>query len=166
MKTKEYWIKHLGLQEHPEGGYFKETYRSTKEIEVGNLNVGFSGKRNLCTGIYFLIDSANFSSFHRIKSDEMWHYYAGDPLIVHMIDLNGNYLTQKIGANIGKGEQLQYVVPANYWFASEVADGGEYSLVGCTVSFGFDFDDFELADNSLLEKYPNHYKRIKRLLRI
>lgn len=161
MKTKEYWVKNLELEHHPEGGYFKETYRSQREVEIE----GIEGKRNLTTGIYFLIDSMNFSAFHRIKSDEMWHYYAGDPLIVHMIDLNGKYFTQKIGPNLEEGEQLQFVVPANYWFASEVTKGGNYSLVGCTVSFGFDFNDFELADRSLEERYPEHKKIIKRLIR-
>lgn len=165
MKTKEYWVKNLQLESHPEGGYFKETYRSEKEIEVSKLNVNAEGKRNLSTGIYFLIDSGNFSAFHRIKSDEMWHYYAGDSLIVHMIDLEGRYFTQKIGPNIEKGERLQYVVPAEYWFASEVIEGGKYSLVGCTVSFGFDFNDFELADSSLLTRYPEHKSKIERLIR-
>lgn len=159
MKTKEYWVEKLNLEQHPEGGYFKETYRSEETIEIENIE----GKRNLATGIYFLIDSGNFSAFHRIKSDEMWHFYGGDPLVVHMIDDEGNYIRQTIGADIEKGELLQFVVPANVWFASEVVERGDYSLVGCTVSFGFDFRDFELATAYLSEQYPEHSKIIERL---
>ena len=166
MKKKEHWISALGLQSHPEGGYFKETYRSELEFDPKDIGLKIKGKRSLSTGIYFLIESENFSAFHRIKSDEMWHYYGGDPLIVHMIDERGVYAKQLIGNNLDKGEQLQFVVPANVWFASEVKKGGDYSLVGCTVSFGFDFADFELADIELIKKFPQHKRIIERLLKV
>jgi predicted cupin superfamily sugar epimerase len=127
---------------------------------------GFSGSRNLSTGIYFLLDSNNFSAFHRIKSDEMWHFYEGDPLVVHMIDLEGKYLRQEIGLDIENGQLPQFVVPAGYWFASEVLEGGEYSFVGCTVSPGFDFNDFELANrNELMKTFPSHATVLHRLCR-
>lgn len=161
MKNKRYWVEQLNLEAHPEGGYFAETYRS----EIKDKFDGFKGERNLSTGIYFLIDQGAFSAFHRIKSDEMWHFYAGDPLIVHLIDTEGNYNSQTIGANLEEGEKSQFVVPAGIWFASEVKNGGDYSLVGCTVSPGFDFVDFELADHSLLERFPKHRELLSRLIR-
>ena len=164
-KDKHYWISQLELEPHPEGGFFKETYRSILEIDLKDVGLKKSGKRSLSTGIYFLIEKENFSAFHRIKSDEMWHYYSGDPLIVHMIDKNGIYSTQVIGPNIEKGEKLQFVVPANRWFASEVNGNGEYSLVGCTVSFGFDFQDFEMATPKLIEEFPSFRKELMRLIR-
>lgn len=165
MKNKEYWVEQLQLLPHPEGGYYKETYRSSLEVELDDLNCTGKGRRSLCTGIYFLMEKNNFSAFHRIQSDEMWHFYSGDPLIVHMINKEGVYSKQVIGDNIEEGQKLQYVVPANVWFASEVLEGGEYSLVGCTVSFGFDFNDFELATTKLMEEYPEHTNLINRLIR-
>jgi predicted cupin superfamily sugar epimerase len=119
----------------------------------------------LSTGIYFLIDRGAFSAFHRIKTDEMWHFYAGDSLLIHMIDAQGNYSSQTIGASLAEDEKLQFVVPAGVWFASEVKNGGDYSLVGCTVSPGFDFSDFELANRSLLERFPKHRELLSRLIR-
>ena len=95
----------------------------------------------------------------------MWHFYAGDALIVHMIDGAGNYSKQKIGANISMGEQLQFVVPGGVWFATEVEQGGDYALVGCTVAFGFDFEDFELANSSFINRFPRHKKIIQCLTR-
>lgn len=161
MKNKRYWIDQLKLEKHPEGGYFAETYRSKMKSEFD----GFEGKRNLSTGIYFLIDQGAFSAFHRIKSDEMWHFYAGDPLLIHMIDVEGNYSNQALGDNLEEGEKLQFVVPAEVYFASEVKGAGDYSLVGCTVSPGFDFADFELADASLAQKFPQHREFLLRLIR-
>jgi predicted cupin superfamily sugar epimerase len=161
MDKATYWVQHLGLKPHPEGGFFKETYRSTIKEEFR----GFSAKRNLSTGIYFLLEQGNFSAFHRIKSDEMWHFYAGDPLVVHMIDDGGKYHKQLIGPKLDEGQALQFVVPAGVWFASEVADQGKYSLVGCTVSPGFDFDDFELADKNFETKFPEHRNVIQKLVR-
>ena len=162
-KSKEYWISKLKLNSHPEGGNFIETYRSS--LNSGEID-GFIGLRDFSTGIYFLIDADNFSAFHRIKSDEMWHFYEGDPLVVHMIDLDGNYKSQEIGLDLEKGQLPQFVVPAGYWFASEVAEGGDYSFVGCTVSPGFDFRDFELGDlEDLLSRFPKHAKILNRLCR-
>ncbi|MEQ8625194.1 MAG: cupin domain-containing protein [Vicingaceae bacterium] len=158
--TKKQWVEHLQLLPHPEGGFYRETYRSKTKIDLEGV-----GQRNLSTGIYFLLEEGNFSAFHRIKSDEMWHYYAGDPLIVHMIDVDGNYTNQKIGNDFLNNELPQFVVPAGIWFASEVVQGGCFSLVGCTVSFGFDFQDFELADSRFMDKFTSHRDIIKRLIR-
>lgn len=156
----------LELIEHPEGGFYKENYRSTGEITIENLPDEFNGSRNYCTGIYFLLTSGNFSAFHRINQDEMWHFYEGSPLTVHMIDNDGNYSFQKVGLDIKNMELPQFVVPKNVWFASEVNTPHSYSFVGCTVSPGFDFDDFELADReTLLEQFPTHQEIIIKLTR-
>ncbi len=165
MKSKEYWVEKLDLIEHPEGGYYKETYRSSTAINLSNVDQELSGKRNLATGIYFLLEKENFSAFHRIKSDELWHFYSGDPITIHMISEEGKYLAQDVGGDLEKGEVFQFLVPANTWFASEVKEGREYALVGCTVSFGFDFEDFEMAEKSLIEKYPQHKEILNRLIR-
>lgn len=160
QRTIDYWVEHLNLQPHPEGGFFKETYRSEIKLQPFE-NIG---ERSLSTGIYFLITSGNFSAFHRIKSDEMWHFYAGSPLTVHVIKKDGTYTELNIGLDLIKGQLPQAVVPAEAWFASE--SSGEYSLVGCTVSPGFDFTDFELAcESDLIMLFPSHKELITRLTR-
>jgi hypothetical protein len=154
------------LLKHPEGGYFKETYRSEGIISESALPNEFNGYRNYSTGIYFLLTSDAFSAFHRIKQDEMWHFYEGSPLVVHMIDENGNYSFQKVGLDINDDQIPQFVVPKNVWFASEVLNSDSYSFVGCTVSPGFDFEDFELADQTELSSlFPDHKAIINKLTR-
>jgi predicted cupin superfamily sugar epimerase len=161
MKDENYWIEQLQLEKHPEGGYFKETYRS--EENVMNRN---GVERSASTGIYFLITSEFYSAFHKIESDEMWHYHDGAALSVYIINLSGELEVLKIGNDIENGEQLQGVVPAGCWFASKVDVSNSFSLVGCTVAPGFDFDDFVLADRKLLtQKYPAHAPIIKELTR-
>ncbi len=140
----QHYIKTLALLPHPEGGYYKETYRS--EGTTGTDSV----KRNYCTAIYFLLEDGNFSAFHKIKSDELWHFYAGDVLEVIEITKEGKLKITELGPN-----NFQYCVPAGNWFGSRVKKGGKFSLVGCTVAPGFDFADFEMAERDLLiEKYP------------
>jgi predicted cupin superfamily sugar epimerase len=153
------------MQPHPEGGWYKETYRSSNSIPESALN-GFQGHRSYSTGIYFLLTKENFSAFHRIKSDEMWHFYDGDGLVIHEVTEKGTYIEHKLGLNIEEGEQPQLVIQANSWFASEVKPSGEWCLVGCTVSPGFDFQDFELAERkSLVKEFPDHDELITRLTR-
>lgn len=164
MHNADYWIKALQLEPHPEGGYFRETYRSKETIDLQFLDEKKQGRRSLSTGIYFLLEKGSYSAFHRIQSDEMWHFYDGDPLLIHMIDAEGNYSSQVLGRAVEEGEVIQFVVPAGFWFASEVLEQGAYALVACTVSFGFDFRDFELADSRLKEKFPQHENIISRLL--
>ena len=161
-KLAKYWVERLELEPHPEGGYFKETYRSTASAEFTD----FSSKRNVSTGIYFLLTSGNFSAFHRIKSDEMWHFYAGDALSIYVIDKNGKANEINLGLDLEKGQVPQAVVPANCWFASKVQDDGEYALVGCTVAPGFDFEDFEMAKRvELMRSFPDHSALIELLTR-
>lgn len=147
----QYYINHLGLSPHPEGGFFKEVYRSSEQIE--GLPARYKGgARAFSTSIYFLLNGAQKSHFHRIQSDETWHFYAGSPLRLHQIDITGQYQQVLIGSDLVNGQVLQYTVPKNVWFAAEVIDKEEFGLVGCTVAPGFDFADFELAKASDLER--------------
>lgn len=162
--TAKTLIQAYQLLPHPEGGFYKETYRSPVSIDTKALPDNFKGSRSVSTSIYFLLPKGNFSAFHRIESDECWHFYSGDPLHVYVIDANGVLTTIKLGKDILKGQHFQAVVPAGSWFASEPQ--GAFSFVGCTVAPGFDFGDFELASRSvLLNEYPQHEKLISRLCR-
>jgi len=162
----EDWIENLQLEPHPEGGYFHQTYRSRVTILREALPAGFAGARAASTAIYFLLEKKNFSAFHRLKSDEMWHFYAGDPLIVHVIEPEGRYSSVLLGRDLDAGQVLQAVVPAGCWFASHVADWNSLALVGCTVAPGFDFEDFEIGKREeLIAKYPQHRELIARLTR-
>jgi predicted cupin superfamily sugar epimerase len=161
-----YWIKKLQLTQHVEGGAFRETYRAELTIPRTVLPLFFQGDRNASTTIYFLLASDQFSAFHRIAADEVWHFYFGDPLLVHEINHNGRLITHLLGTNPEKGESFQTVIKAGSWFASVPAPGSEYALVGCTVAPGFDFADFELADRTALTlQYPEHAELIEKLTR-
>lgn len=161
----QFYINRLQMLKHPEGGWYKETYRSQGVIPESELE-GFDGERNYSTGIYFLLTKENFSAFHRIKSDEMWHFYDGDGLTIHELNLDGRYIKHQLGLDLEGVEEPQLVVKANSWFASEVKTGGSWCLVGCTVSPGFCFKDFEMANRSLLsEEYLEHAALISRLTR-
>lgn len=160
----QFYINHLNLQPHPEGGYFKETYRAFESIPVNGLPKRFDGERSFSTAIYYLLQQGGFSAFHRIKSDECWHFYAGQTLLIHIIETDGKYLCVKLGTNLNAGETFQFVVPATAWFAAEPAPKSTFALTGCTVAPGFDFTDFELADkNNLLSAFPQHSDVISRL---
>ncbi len=154
------------LQPHPEGGWYKETYQSKEQINAAHLPERFGGSRAFSTAIYFLLAQGNFSAFHRIKSDECWHFYAGDPLAVYILQQDGTLDEITLGNGITNGQLFQYVVPANCWFASRPASDSKFCFVGCTVAPGFNFDDFELADaDSLSALYPKHEACIKELCR-
>jgi predicted cupin superfamily sugar epimerase len=154
MDAKHY-IKTLNLTAHPEGGYYKETYRSPIHIDTSN------GKRSASTAIYFLLEEGNFSAFHKIKSDELWHFYEGDALEVIEVTSKGELKITELSKN-----NFQYCVPAGHWFGSRVKNGGKFSLVGCTVSPGFDFADFEMAQKEkLIIEFPLYEKIIKELTR-
>ena len=159
-------VEKYQLAPHPEGGFFKETYRSAETIPASFLKARFPAERNYSTAIYFLLEAGNFSAFHRIKSDECWHFYAGNTLLIHVIHLDGSLQAIPLGNDMEKGEQFQAVVPAGCWFASEPAPGNEFSFVGCTVAPGFNFDDFELAKSrELAMQFPQHEAVINRLCR-
>jgi predicted cupin superfamily sugar epimerase len=161
--TTQQLIQQYNLQPHPEGGWYKETYKSSEHIAATALPERFGGTRAFATAIYFLLEQGNFSAFHRIKSDECWHFYAGDSLLIYVIQMNGSLDIIHLGNDIGKGQLFQYVVPANCWFASRPAADSSFSFVGCTVAPGFDFADFELADAATLSAlYPQHVKELCR----
>lgn len=163
--TVAYLVKELSLSPHPEGGYYKETYRSAGKIGREVL-AEFDGARNFATAIYFLIEKDNFSALHKIKSDETWHFYDGDALEVIELDGQGHLKSTRIGKNLEQGEVFQYTVKANTWFGSRVAAGGAFSLVGCTVAPGFDFADFEMGNrNELIAQFPQHKAIIEAMTR-
>lgn len=165
-KTAAYWIDKLKLEPHPEGGFYRQTYRADLILAKDALPPQFAGPRPASTAIYFLLDGENFSAFHRLRSDELWHFYAGSTLVVHVIDTEGEYSEIKLGSDLEAAEALQAVVKAGCWFASRVQDGKSFALVGCTVAPGFDFEDFELAKRAELAKaYPQHRKIIVQLTR-
>jgi len=166
MSSINQLIQRYNLQLHPEGGWYCQTYKSDEQITAESLPQRFEGSRAFSTAIYFLLEQGNFSAFHRIKSDECWHFYAGDPLDIYIIHQSGELEHISLGNDFEGGQTFQYVVPANCWFASRPASGSSYCFVGCTVSPGFEFDDLELADaNSLSNVYPQHKAIIKELCR-
>jgi predicted cupin superfamily sugar epimerase len=162
-QTATFWIETLGLLAHPEGGFFKETYRSSALIPKDALSDKFTGDRHASTAIYFLLRSQDRSVFHRIQSDEMWHFYDGGPLTIYMLD-EGGLTTFKLGRNISAGELPQIVIPAGKWFGAKVEYEGGFTLAGCTVAPGFDFRDFEMAKReTLLKTFPAHRDIIEKL---
>ena len=138
--TSHFYINHFSLLPHPEGGYYKETFRSEKSFQFE----GFQEERSICTSIYFLLEKGQTSSLHRIKSDEIWYFHDGQTLEIIELDSNGNETITRLGKDILNGEVLQHVVPAGIWFGARLAAHSEFCLVGCQVSPGFDFKDFEL----------------------
>ena len=166
MNTASDWIAKLRLARHPEGGWFRETYRSADEIKECCLGDRFAGKRSVSTSIYFLLESGQCSALHRIRSDEVWHHYDGSALTIHVIDPAGEYRSRLLGKQIDRGEEPQLVVPAGCWFGATVNEENSFALVGCTVAPGFDFRDFELGQREeLLRLHPRQHAVIERLTR-
>ena len=155
MQSKDI-IAALDLEPHPEGGWYRETYRSAETMTTKN-----GAKRNVCTAIYFLLEGKNKSHFHRIESDETWFFHSGETLEVLMIE-DGELRTVLLGNNLSKGEMPQFTVPARTWFAAKIKSGTGYSLVSCTVAPGFDFADFELAERA---KLSNEFSELKNVIR-
>lgn len=165
MPEAAYWIMHLGLQPHPEGGYFKEVYRSPATVP-GEVLPGYDGPRNLGTSIYFLLQDDQFSALHRVKQDELWHFYAGSTLTVHVIDAAARYASIRMGSDPEAGECPQALVPGGSLFGASMDGNRGYALVGCTCVPGFDFADFEMPSREdLLGRYPQHRELIHRLTR-
>jgi len=163
-KDARYWIEKLGLEAHPEGGYYRQTYKADLTLAKESLPRQFTRARAASTAIYFLLEGQNFSAFHRLRSDEMWHFYLGATVVVHAIDKGGRYSEILLGNDPEEGEVLQSVVKAGCWFASRVKDGKGFSVVGCTVAPGFEFEDFEMAKREeLVRAYPQHREVIEKL---
>ena len=164
MKSAEYWIEKLDLNPHPEGGYFKEIYKSGEYIKEEHLPERFHGRRAFSTSIFFLLAGDQVSKFHRIKSDELWHFYEGSSVIIYYFDENRKLCELPMGNNLDNGEFFQAVVPAGAWFGAALKDTASFALCGCTVAPGFDFEDFEMGDRgNLIETYPGYSSIIEKL---
>ena len=156
----------LGLKPHPEGGFYRETYRSSGTIPAAALPERYTGSRSLGTAIYYLLTADTFSAFHRLRGDEALHFYLGDRAEVVMLDPVQGARTVALGSDLAAGERPQLVVPRGTWFAIRVADGGDYALLGTTMAPGFDYGDFELAErDGLVAEYPDEADLIRRLTR-
>lgn len=165
MNARDY-IRELNLQPHPEGGFYRQTYRSLESIQASALPKRFEAERQISTAIYYLLEQGDFSCFHRIKSDECWHFYTGGSLCIHLIQSNSEYQTVKLGNNILSGEVYQYMVPSMTWFAVEPCSETTFALVGCTVAPGFEFSDFEMCRKiKMIQLFPEHKSIIERLCR-
>ncbi len=160
VKSSDLLIQQYGLLPHPEGGFFRETYRSGEEVAKSALPSRFTGARSFSTAILFLLPRGSCSRLHCIRSDEVWHFYAGDPLVVVEITPSGEVVETRLGQ--GPECVFQYVVQAGRWFGSYPV--GEFSLVGCTVAPGFDFADFEMGSREeLLAEFPRARGVVERL---
>lgn len=156
-------IKELGLQQHPEGGYYKETYRSHEVLNKETLPGRFKGNRNYYASIYFLMQEDDYSAFHKIQQDEVWHFYKGCAIHIHTISPNGHYKVLKLGMGVKIKENFQVCIPHGTWMAAEPVDKSSYALVGCTTAPAFEFEDFEMMDkNKAIEQFPQHKEIIER----
>ncbi len=164
-KARKY-IEKLQLKAHPEGGYYREVFRAGEIILADHLPKRYKSSRNFSTSIYFLLEGNQVSNFHRLKSDEQWHFYDGSGIVIYVIEEGGNLSKILLGRNIEKGESLQTVIKHNSWFGAELIDKTSFALIGCTVSPGFDFSDFELGKKAkLLNEYPDYEYTIIKLTR-
>ena len=161
-----YWIEKLNLAEHPEGGWFAPVFRASEQVGREGLPNRFTGDRAIVSSIYYMLEKGRFSAFHRLKSVEIWSFFEGGPLAIYVLDPLGGLIEKKLGRNFDKGEFFQVAVEAGNWFAAEQRGPGEFTLVGCTVAPGFDYEDMEIAGRAkLLARYPQHQEIIERLTR-
>ena len=167
MLSADEICKRLKLQPHPaEGGYFAETYRSEHLLGPEALPTGYPGARTISTAIYYLLTPDNFSAMHRLRGDEIFHFYLGDPVELLQINENGAGEVFVLGQDIMSGMHLQHVVPAGAWQGSRLKSGGKYALLGTTVAPGFDFQDFEIGErNELMAEFPRFADMIMSLTR-
>ncbi len=164
MNAAEFWIERLRLEPLAEGGWYREVYRSPEQIAAAALPPRYRGSRSFSTSIYYLLKGGEVSSFHRLKSDEIWHFYLGCSLTIHCLGTDGRYSKICLGPDIRSGQLLQAVMPAGVWFGASPDDEKAYSLIGCTLSPGYDERDFELAGRAeLLGLFPAQCAIILRL---
>lgn len=150
LPTTQELIETFSLLPHPEGGYYKETYRAFGKTNTPN------GERNHSTAIYYLLPQGARSKLHRIKSDELWHFYLGGPLQIVELSAQGKLTITNLGSNIKADEHLQHTVKAGQYFGALPKPNSPYAFVGCTVSPGFDFADFEIPTRqTLLSHFPS-----------
>ncbi|MBX3043197.1 MAG: cupin domain-containing protein [Candidatus Kapabacteria bacterium] len=163
MHTAEYWIEKLGLRAHPEGGFYKETYRSDEFIVSDSLPDRYNSDRSFSTTIYFMITKDSFSKFHKVNSDEFWFFHSGGSAKIYNLTNSGELIIKHFGIDTDNNEFPQILIPQNTWFAAEV-ENGDYVLLSCTVAPGFDFEDFTLAErNEFITDFPQHKQLIKKL---
>ncbi len=166
MLTAEQLINLLGLEPHPEGGYYRETYRSDEIIGKGALPERYSRNRSCGTAIYYLLAPETFSAIHRIKTDEIYHFYLGDPVELVQLLPDGSGCVVTLGNDIAAGAQVQTVVSRETWHGARLAEGGKYALLGTTVAPGFEFADVEIGHRSdLIRRYPSFRNTIVALTR-
>jgi len=159
-------IEILGLEPHPEGGYYAETYRATEPIPWPALPDRYDGERCHGTGIYYLLTATSFSALHRIRSDELFHFYLGDPVTLLRLHPDGGGDEHVLGPELQRGQRPQAVAPRGVWQGLRLEDGGRFALLGCTVAPGFDFADFELGEREqLIQEYPRWLPQIRQLTR-
>jgi predicted cupin superfamily sugar epimerase len=160
--TADEIIALLKLKPHPEeGGFYAETYRSDESIPRDALPARYSGARTFGTAIYYLVTPATFSAMHRLQSDEVFHFYLGDPVEMLQLWPDGTGKIMTLGADLRAGMQPQIVVPHGVWQGSRLRAGGKLALLGCTVSPGFEFADYEHGQRrQLIEKYPDFGEQI------
>jgi len=158
-------ISRLGLAPHPrEGGWFVETYRSREVLSQANLPSRYAGPRSFGTAIYYLLTPETRSALHRLRSDEVFHFYLGDAVVMLNLHPNGTSAVMRLGRDIGAGEKLQHVVPRDVWQGAYLAQESRFALLGCTVAPGFDYADYEPgARTDLLRRYPDRGAMIIRL---
>ena len=156
MPTADELIRHLGLQPHPkEGGYFRETYRAAEVWPAAALPARYGRDRQASTAIYYLLTPTTFSALHRLQSDEVFHFYLGDPVVMLQLLPDSSGRTVILGSDLLAGQQPQLIVPRGVWQGSMLTPGGSFALLGCTVAPGFDYADYENGDRSdLLKGYP------------
>jgi len=164
MVTSTDWIQALRLIPHPEGGFYREFHRSEHIMEKNSLPEGFTGKRELASFIYYMLTSDNFSAFHRLRSDEIWHFHDGSAFLLHLIDHHGIYSVVRLGINPNIGQVPCFVIPAGFYFAAEVSEENSFALASCTVIPGFSFDDFEMPTrNELISIFPHLVNEIMQI---
>lgn len=159
-------IELFGLQPHPEeGGHFVETYKSEELISKLGLPERYLSERAFGSAIFYLLTPDTFSALHRLASDEIFHFYLGDPVTMLQLHPDGSSRVVTLGQDILKGQELQVVAPRGTWQGAFLNELGEFALLGCTVAPGFEYADYEAGDReTLLEQYPDQRELIVRLV--
>jgi predicted cupin superfamily sugar epimerase len=159
-RTSAYWINHLDLLPHLEGGFYKEVFRSGIAVN----KTASADTKQACTSIYYLLEGKDYSGFDRLASDEIWYFHKGAPLCIHVINKAGDYYTFEL-SDTGTGN-LSVVIEAGLWFAAEIPSSEGFTLVSCAVAPGFEFAEFEMAAlDGMMKLYPQHIGLLERLCR-
>jgi predicted cupin superfamily sugar epimerase len=161
IQNADYWISHLKMIPHPEGGFYREVFRSRIEI----FRKSSPDLIQACSSIYYLLQGSDYSAFHRLCSDEIWYYHKGEPLHIYELTKTGLLITHELSDH--ETGHLSIIIEAGSWFAAAIPSGKEYSLVSCVVAPGFDFSEFELADrDELIRQFPEHRNMIEVFCRL